>query len=61
VRFNANRSWLDGMLWVRRTTPAGAAPLFDVIDRNGALAGRIVLPARSLLLGHGPGVSTWLG
>jgi hypothetical protein len=46
----------DGMLWVRRTTPAGSPPLYDVIDRRGVLAGRLTMPARTLLLAHGDGV-----
>lgn len=43
----------DGMLWVKRTTAAGEAPTFDVIDPSGRVAQRIVLAKRSKLLGFG--------
>lgn len=46
----------DGMLWIQRTTPAGAPPQIDVIDRNGVLVGQLLLPMRTILLGHGAGV-----
>ena len=45
----------DGYLWVLRTMPAGQPPTFDVIDRAGNVAQRIVLPKRARLLGFGNG------
>ncbi len=45
----------DGYLWVLRTGPAGQPLTFDVIDRAGNLAQRVVLPKRSRLLGFGNG------
>ena len=45
----------DGYLWVARTGPAGQPPTFDVIDRAGNLAQRVVLPKKSRLLGFGNG------
>jgi hypothetical protein len=45
----------DGFLWVRRTGPAGQPPTFDVIDRAGKVAQRVVLPKRSRLVGFGNG------
>lgn len=45
----------DGYLWIRRTGPAGQAPTYDVIDRAGNLAMKVVLPKRSRLLGFGNG------
>jgi hypothetical protein len=45
----------DGYLWVQRTGPAGQPPTFDVIDRAGNLALKVVLPKRSRLVGFGNG------
>jgi hypothetical protein len=45
----------DGYLWVQRTGPAGQPPTFDVIDRAGNLALKVVLPKKSRLLGFGNG------
>lgn len=43
----------DGRLWVRRTGPAGAPTTYDVIDANGKLAEKVVLPKRTRLVGFG--------
>lgn len=45
----------DGYLWVQRTGPAGQPPTYDVIDRAGNLALKVVLPKRARLLGFGNG------
>ena len=45
----------DGYLWVQRTGPAGQPPTFDVIDRAGNLAQKVVLPKRARLIGFGNG------
>jgi hypothetical protein len=45
----------DGYLWIRRTGPAGQPPTYDVIDRAGNLAAKVVLPQRSRLVGFGNG------
>jgi len=45
----------DGYLWIQRTGPAGQPPTFDVIDRAGNLAQRVVLPKKARLLGFGNG------
>ena len=45
----------DGLLWVRRTGPAGQAPTFDLIDRSGKVAQKVVLPKKSRLVGFGNG------
>ena len=45
----------DGYLWIQRTGPAGQPPTFDVIDRAGNLAQKVVLPKRSRLVGFGNG------
>lgn len=43
----------DGMLWVKRTTVAGAPPRYDVIDPAGRLVRQVVLPLRSRVVGFG--------
>ena len=45
----------DGILWVRRTGAADAAPLYDLIDGRGNLVHRVVLPRRARVLGFGKG------
>ena len=45
----------EGYLWVRRTGPAGQPPTYDVIDRAGKVAQRVVLPKRSRIVGFGNG------
>lgn len=42
-----------GTLWVRRTGPAEKAPTYDVINGNGRLVGRVVLPSGRELIGLG--------
>ena len=45
----------DGYLWVSRTGPAGQPPTYDLIDRAGNVAQRVVLPKKARLLGFGNG------
>lgn len=45
----------DGMLWVKRSTKAGAPALFDVFDRAGKVAYQLELPAGRKLIGFGAG------
>lgn len=45
----------DGMLWVRRTVPADDPPAYDVIDGEGRVVHRVVLPQRARVLGFGRG------
>lgn len=45
----------DGMLWVRRSVPAGAGPQFDVIDRSGRVVRRYAFPPKTRLLAFGAG------
>ena len=45
----------DGYLWVARTGPAGQPPTYDLIDRAGNVAQRVVLPKKARLLGFGNG------
>lgn len=48
LRFDA-----AGHLWVRRTTAAGAPPIYDVIDRDGRLVRKVTLPRHSHIVGFG--------
>ena len=43
----------DGLVWVERSVPAGAARTYDVIGADGAIATRVTLPAgrRAVALG----------
>ncbi len=43
----------QGRLWVGRSTPAGAGPLFDVFDHDGNRDVQVVLPRDTRLLGFG--------
>lgn len=43
----------QGRLWVARSTPAGAGPLFDVFDKQGNRQVQVVLPSGTRLLGFG--------
>lgn len=45
----------DGMLWIRRTTPADAPPTYDVIDGAGRVTQRVTLAPRSRIAGFGNG------
>lgn len=46
----------NGQLWVRRTTKAGEAPAYDVIDAAGKLVQKVVVPKRTRVIGFGNGV-----
>ncbi|MEP7347498.1 MAG: hypothetical protein ABI877_19675, partial [Gemmatimonadaceae bacterium] len=46
----------NGQLWVLRTTKAGEAPMYDVIDGSGKLVQRVVAPKRTRVIGFGTGV-----
>jgi hypothetical protein len=48
LRFDAT-----GHLWVRRTTAAGAPPIYDVVDPQGQLVRKVTLPLRSHIVGFG--------
>jgi hypothetical protein len=46
----------NGQLWVRRTSKAGEAPMYDVIDGAGKLVQKVVAPKRTRVIGFGNGV-----
>lgn len=45
----------NGMLWVKRSTKAGAPALYDVFDRDATIAFQLELPAGRKLVGFGAG------
>ncbi|MCL4864565.1 MAG: hypothetical protein KJZ47_01645, partial [Gemmatimonadales bacterium] len=53
---DAARFASDGTLWVQRTTAdASAPPTYDLIGPAGTVTSRLVLPARTRLVGFGAG------
>jgi hypothetical protein len=53
--YDAARFASDGMLWVLRSTRAGAPPLYDVFDAAAKRAFQLELPLRSTVVGFGKG------
>ena len=53
--FTDRGPWLapDGLLWVERSVPSGAAPLYDRFDRNGLRRAPVTLPAGRRLIALG--------
>ncbi len=43
----------SGILWVHRTTDAGAPELFDLVDRLGNVVGQVQTPTRTRIVGFG--------
>ena len=52
----ATRADLDGNLWVRTSKVHDGGPVYDVIDRKGALIDRVAFPFGRVIAGFGPGV-----
>jgi len=51
---NAALATPAGDLWIQRTIPAGEKnPVYDVIDRSGRLARRVILPPDTKVIGFG--------
>lgn len=50
---DAGRFDPEGMLWIRRTTAAGAAPAYDLLDGRGARRARVTAPPGTRLVGFG--------
>jgi hypothetical protein len=55
--FPGNAVWISssGDAWVERYMPAGTPETYDVFGSDGALMGRVVLPAGAELVGFGKG------
>ena len=53
--FTDRGPWLapDGVLWVERSVPSGAPPLYDRFDRNGVRRTPVTLPAGRRLIAVG--------
>ena len=45
----------DGLVWLERSGPLGAAPSYDVFDGEGRLVKRVTLPAGRRVIGVGRG------
>lgn len=58
----AARADADGNVWVRTIpTKPMAGPVYDVIDRQGRLVDRVMVPAGASIAGFGPGGVVYLG
>jgi hypothetical protein len=56
------RSDMDGRLWVRTIpTKPTPGPVYEVIDKNGKLVDRVMVPAGSTIAGFGQGGVVYLG
>jgi hypothetical protein len=52
----AVRADADGNLWIRTTVMVGGQPVYDIVNRRGALVDRVQLPSFRTIAGFGPGV-----
>lgn len=52
----ATRADLDGNLWIRTSKVANGGPVYDVVNRSGALVDRVAFPFGRVIAGFGPGV-----
>ena len=59
---NAVRADLDGRIWVQTipTRQIAGGPVYDVIDRKGALVERVQVPTGRTIVGFGPGGAVYL-
>jgi hypothetical protein len=55
-RIGATRADLDGNLWVRTTTPSDGGAIYAVINDQGQLVDRVMLPYGRVISGFGTGV-----
>jgi hypothetical protein len=56
----STRADADGNLWIRTSQNADARPVYNVIDRKGALVDRVQLPTNRVLVGFAPGGIVYL-
>jgi hypothetical protein len=47
----------EGELWVERSVPAGAPREYDTFNAQGAHTGKVIVPARSQVIGFGRGTA----
>jgi hypothetical protein len=52
----ALRADADGNLWIRTTQMVNGQPVYDVVNRQGALVDRVQLPPYPAIAGFGAGV-----
>ena len=52
----ATRADLDGNLWIRTSKVVNGGPVYDVVNRQGALIDRVSFPFGRVIAGFGPGV-----
>ncbi|MBM4192841.1 MAG: hypothetical protein FJ202_00475 [Gemmatimonadetes bacterium] len=52
----ATKADMDGNLWVRTNTVYNGGSVYDVINAQGKLTDRVLLPAGRVIAGFGPGV-----
>jgi hypothetical protein len=52
----ATRCDTQGNLWIRTTTVQDDRPMYDVVNEQGQLVDRVLLPPHRVLSGFGPGV-----
>ena len=52
----ASRADADGNLWIRTSKVANGGPVYDVVNRSGALVDRVQLPFGRVIAGFGAGV-----
>jgi len=59
---NAVRADLDGRIWIQTipTRQIAGGPVYDVIDRKGALVERVQVPTGRTIVGFGPGGAVYL-
>jgi hypothetical protein len=60
-RQGAARGDAAGNLWIRTTKVVSGGSVYDVIDRNGALIERILVPPGRVIAGFGPGGVVYMG
>lgn len=52
----ATRADLDGNLWIRTSKVQDGGPVYDVVNRKGALVDRVAFPFGRVIAGFGPGI-----
>jgi sugar lactone lactonase YvrE len=56
----ATRVDADGNLWIRTSQNVDARPVYNVVNREGALVDRVQLPKNRVLAGFGAGGTVYL-
>jgi hypothetical protein len=56
----STRADADGNLWIRTSQNVNGIPVYNVVNRSGALIDRVQLPQNRVLVGFGPGGVVYL-